>query len=411
MSEPHHEELSRPDWAIACVLGILGLVGAFAAFAEHGLIEREVWFQGDTGRVFADMIWHDANHYRTSVHTLFVMMALPPCYIMRKLFGIEAYDAVRILSVALAFAWTAGLYLLFRLSSAQRTGAILFTLLGAMSSASIFWFTTSETYAWGSLSIVGALVFAALSDRRSFPAAAYVVIMIATASATITNGVVGAAATLANLRWKRTLLAGIAALVVLFALSFLQKAVFPTASLLLSSNGEEATYLMDPKLGGPLRAGSVFLFHSIVMPALRLVDHNGHPMLSVQMSLPGSGSVVAVLAAVVWGALLILGLWAAVTVKTSRNLRLTVGLSLLAQFLLHLVYGDETFLYSLHYMPLLLVLSSFVLQTRLRNVGMALGLVLLPLIASTNIQALSESRKLVAPKAAALSADSKPAQN
>ena len=411
MSESHHEELSRPDWAIACVLGILGLVGAFAAFAEHGLIEREVWFQGDTGRAFADMIWHDANHYRTSVHPLFVMMTLPPCYIMRKLFGIEAYDAVRIVSVTLAFAWTAGLYLLFRLSSVQRTGAVLFALLGAMSSASIFWFTTSETYAWGSLSIVGALVFAALSERRSFPAAAYVVIMIATASVTITNGVVGAVATLANLRWKRTLLAGIAALVVLFALSLLQKAVFPTASLLLSSNSEEATYLMDPKLGGPLRAGSVFLFHSIVMPALRLVDHNGHPMLSVQMSLPGSGSIVAVLAVVIWGALLILGLWAAVTLKTGRNLRLTVCLSLLAQFLLHLVYGDETFLYSLHYMPLLLVLSSFVLQTRLRNVGMALGLVLLPLIASTNIQALSESRKLIAPKAAALSADSTPAQN
>ena len=53
-----------------------------------------------------------------------------------------------------------------------------------------------------------------------------------------------------------------------------------------------------------------------------------------------------------------------------------IGLALLGQLALHSVYGRETFLYSLHFAPLLVVLAGLSVLTRVRPLALVLALIL-----------------------------------
>ncbi|NJR74157.1 MAG: hypothetical protein HC773_11845 [Scytonema sp. CRU_2_7] len=59
-----------------------------------------------------------------------------------------------------------------------------------------------------------------------------------------------------------------------------------------------------------------------------------------------------------WAGLLALGLWALFSLKQHLKLRIVLGLTLLGQLALHSVVYTETFLYSLHFGPLLVVLAA-----------------------------------------------------
>jgi hypothetical protein len=78
-------------------------------------------------------------------------------------------------------------------------------------------------------------------------------------------------------------------------------------------------------------------------------------------------------AVVLWGGLLGLGLWSLLTREEQPRLRLVLGLTLLGQLALHLVYGNETVLYALHFGPLLVVMAALTTLTRLRLLGLALA--------------------------------------
>jgi hypothetical protein len=68
---------------------------------------------------------------------------------------------------------------------------------------------------------------------------------------------------------------------------------------------------------------------------------------------------------------------------------LVAGLA--GQFALHAVYGIETFLYALHFQPLLVLLVAYGTRTRLRPLLLAACLVLVPLMMEVNLSRLDEA--------------------
>ena len=58
--------------------------------------------------------------------------------------------------------------------------------------------------------------------------------------------------------------------------------------------------------------------------------------------------------------------------------RLTLVIILIGQVLLHLIYGSEVFLYSLHFLPLIIIFASLTTLTRYRKVALVLALLLIP---------------------------------
>ena len=92
-----------------------------------------------------------------------------------------------------------------------------------------------------------------------------------------------------------------------------------------------------------------------------------------QASSPGSGSFWGACAVGLWIALLGLGLWGFFSSKKHTKFRIVLGFSLLGQLALHLVYGNETFLYSLHFLPLLIILAAFSVLTSTRLIALILA--------------------------------------
>lgn len=112
----------------------------------------------------------------------------------------------------------------------------------------------------------------------------------------------------------------------------------------------------------------------LIWPAFKHIhlSSNWHGIVT-QTSAPGSATLWGSIPVVLWTALLSLGLWGLFSLRQQLKLRIFVGLVLLGQLALHLLYGDETFLYALHFAPLLVVLAALSTLTRARPLALILA--------------------------------------
>ena len=148
----------------------------------------------------------------------------------------------------------------------------------------------------------------------------------------------GIIATISGNRWKQCLKIFAGAFILFILLATVQKIFFPTAPLkaiFTTGAGEQTDYLYLPSnISLVLKRYSVFLFHSIVMPSVQIINSNwigssGGQVLSIQTSALGSGGWRGKVATVTWGGLLALGFYALFSVKQYPRLRFTLGLTLL----------------------------------------------------------------------------------
>jgi len=336
-----------------------------------------VWFQADLPRVYGNMVTRGSHHYRTKVHPLFSLIAFSLTFVLRRGLGFEPVIAVKIMIAAVASLWISMLFILLRLIGCHRFDAMLFSMLAAISASAIFWFVVPETYSFGSLSILLSLAIVALAQYLRLSPLWYMVVSALTLSFTVTNWMAGILATIVNHPWKRSLQITINAFCLVVVLWGVQKVLFPTAEFFLGDHfigdREEAAYVLTPESGGPLHVVKSFVFHTMVMPTIEVVDkfdRPNWPIMSTQTSVLGSGSLWGVMASILWVILLSLGLWGLFSIREHLRLRLVLALTLLGQLALHTLYGDETFLYALHFGPLLVVLSALSTLTRARLVAL-----------------------------------------
>ena len=376
------------DFLLVIILAIVAGLASYgcAQFISPILFENpswDVWFESDLPRSFANMIVRWSNHYRTSVHPLFSLIAFPPTYILHQL-GLEAVTAVRIVIALVASLWISTLFILLRLIGCRPLDTTLFSLLGIISAAAIFWFAVPETYSFGSLSILIVLVVAAIGEYRRLSPWWYLLVSAGSLSITTTNWMAGLLATFANNRWKQALQIIINAFCLVVGLWFVQYLIFPTSEFFLKIQGEK-NYVFNEGAVSPFNVVQSFISHTMVMPAIEIIDKTARPgfatpgiQMVTQPSLPGSASLWGQIAVVLWTGLLGLGVWGLLSLRQYPKLRLVLSLTILGQLVLHLLYGEETFLYSLHFAPLLVILAAMSTLTRVRL--LALGLVVLLLV-------------------------------
>ena len=375
------------DIFIAVFLAILAGLASYgcAQFISPILFENpswDVWFESDLPRSFANMIVRSSNHYRTSVHPLFSLIAFPPAYILHQL-GLEAITAVRFEIALVASLWISTLFILLRLIGCRQLDAIVFSLLGTISAAAIFWFTVPETYSFGSLSILLALVVVAIGEYRQLSQWWYLLVSAGSLSITTTNWMAGLLATFVNNRWKQAFQITVNAFCLMVGLWFLQYLIFPTSEFFLKIQNEK-NYVFNEGAISPANVIQSFISHTMVMPAIEIIDKTARPgfatpgiQMVTQISSPGSASLWGKVAVVLWTALLGLGIWGLLSLKRYPKLRLVLSLTILGQLVLHLLYGEETFLYSLHFAPLLVILAAMSTLTRVRPLALGLAGLLL----------------------------------
>jgi hypothetical protein len=237
-----------------------------------------------------------------------------------------------------------------------------------------------------------ALILAVSSSRRAVSFASFVAVSAMTLSITVTNWMAGLAVTMVAQPLKRAMQISLAAFLLVVALSGLQKLIFPSAQFFFL-NGEDSHYLYLVK---PFSVTVSFLFHSVVMPAIELAPIVGQTALVTQLSLPGSASLSGQAAVVLWASLLLLGTWSMFACEHAARLRIVVGMTILGQFALHLLYGEETFLYALHFMPLLVVMAAISTLTPARPVTLMIAAILLPCLVINNVAQFHAAKNLYA---------------
>jgi len=359
--------LLKKDALIAILLIMLAAVASYSA-GEHlnteGLRKDNVWFQADIGRVYENMTKRSSNHYRTEVHPLFSLTTAPLVHGLSKL-GITKETAVRMLVAGVAGIWLAAFYLVLRLLRIRVTDALVFTIMISLSAATLFWSTVPETYLFGSLTLLLVLGLVALSEARNFAAVYWAAISALSLSMTVTNWMAGITATLASNSLRKTARITIDGFVVVTVLWAIQKELFPSSEFFLFSL-EERDYVFLKDAGGLTEKATVFFSHSIVMPEVQILKNRwdpSWPFFSVQFSALGSTGPLGLSLSVIWGILLIFGAWTAWLQPAFRKFKIVLALIIGGQLLLHMIYGDETFLYSMHWTPLLVFLSAFGLSS------------------------------------------------
>ncbi|MEW6745640.1 MAG: hypothetical protein AB1486_23055 [Planctomycetota bacterium] len=389
----------------------LGLGAGFVTFLGASRLDPvlydsgafDVWFDADIPRVFEDMIYRMVERSRSTLHPLFTLIVFPPAYVLKKLPGLELVDVVRVVSAGMAGLWIAALFALLRRLGCRCIDAVLFTILAAVSAASVFGLTILETFAFGSFTILVALHFMMASERRPLGDRSFVAVTCLTLTATVTNAMAGLLVTLANRRIRSALQITIYAVLIVVALTYVQGLFFPTVEQPSTQpRGVVTQHVLRPESGGVLHVLQAFCCHSMVMPEIGTTDIHvfrpfrlGWERMTVQLSAPGSASLWGLVAVVLWLALLFFGLGTFLRDRQHPRLRLVLGLLLLGQFALHVFFGYETFLYSLHYIPLLIVLAAWSTLSRARIIGRVLACMLVATASINNVAAFERARTFV----------------
>ena len=380
------------DIAVAVLLFALAAVGSHAGSRLvdlEGTKQLNVWFQADIDRVYQNMTERHSKHYRTKVHPVFSIATHIPVSALAVI-GIDKWEAVRLIGAIAAGLWLSGLFIVMRQLQLARLDSIVFALVAGASAAAMFWTTIPETYVFGSLTIILVMGVTALSDRRNVHPFTWVAVSALSLSMTVTNWMAGILATFRNHPMRQTILISAGAFVVITAIWTVQNAMYRGTQFFLFSP-EEADYVLVEGSGGILEKTTVFLVHSMVMPAINFLDNPSQPLwplLSVQFSTAGSAGSAGLVGAMLWVPLLAFGAWSLWQSEAHAKFRFVILATIGGQLLLHLVYGDETFLYALHWLPLLVLVAAMGTLSRHRRAVLAVATVVVAAAGFNNLKQL-----------------------
>jgi hypothetical protein len=376
---------------LACALG-----GAVYGGATFSMLDRrfftapignDVWFEADMP-IVADTILHRwTDQGRNARHPLFPLAATGAAYGLKAL-GVAEHERLLAIVAASAALWSATVFVLLRLVTPTRLDAGLFCLLAHVSAAAMFSLPTVETTVLGSTTLLAPLVLVAWNVRSRRGDAWYAVASAASLSMTTTGWIAGIMATAVSRRARAALQITVNALAIVVVLWGVEKTLVPPVPFFIEPV-QPSRFLFSDVAGGVVPRVRALLFHGAVMPAVRVrSDVSWGDVMSVQYSPLGTSGAIGILATLLWAALLIAGAWALLRGDVPRRLRLAIAATLAAQFVIAACYGEETFLYGLYVVPLL-VLSAAAATTMKpgRWVRLAAA-VLIALLAINNGRAL-----------------------
>jgi hypothetical protein len=387
--------ISITDVPTACLLGIFFCFVIFqASLAVPAMTLKsryfDTWFEGDMPRVHQNMLYRDSDHTETKVHPIFSLMAYSMTFAVKKSLNTDPITAVRLVDAGLAFVWIAGLFFLLRLAGCSPFDAVIFTILGAVSAASVFWLTVAERYSFASVSILSAFLAMATAEYRRVPGAVYALMNVLTFGITVTNGMAAILATIAQ--YKQSLKHAVLIIALSVGITGLlwgvQTKAFPTAKIMVGDKLDSWNFNWNnDRSGGPAAVLASGFYHALIMPSIKLYRKGGDPketIMVTQGARPGSASGWGACAVILWTILLGIGIWALTTLNEQRNLRAVLGLWLLFQAALYTAYGAETFLYALNFIVALIPIAALGALTPWRKVVVTLALLLIPCVFINN---------------------------
>ena len=399
--------INRIDLLIAAVFALIGIGIAIYGFSltshETGLLEyKNIWFQADIARVTDNMTNRGGDHWRTSVHPITSILFYPIGALLTTL-GLSPTEAARMVMLFFCALNGGMIFLILRQIRLPRAPAIAFAGLFLASAAVIFWSSVVELYPIACTSLLPALFLMAQGNKgkRRW----WIVVSAFTLSITVTNWAAGLIATFVRWKLKPFLMISASVLGIVLALSIVQFFIFKDARIFIDLHGLkwDAVSFSEPvmeKRGmlhekwNPLGNLEVLYVTSVVAPPARIANQGGELIATNQLDGFTRGTYSGLIATIAWLGLLALGIWGAVKNRQAHIFSIGLGLMLLANGLLHSVYGGVTFLYAMHVIPMLTLLAAMSWFSPIRYAGVALALVVVIVGGGNNIAQFQQSAHL-----------------
>jgi hypothetical protein len=355
--------VSIPDVAVAVLFALLA--GVVIWNVQRSMDARffaapagnDVWFEADLPTV-ADTVLHRWSvQSRNARHPLFPLLATGSAYALRAS-GLADRSILALLSALAGAAWVGLFYTIARLMTSRQLDAIVFTLLACSTSSAMFFLVVPETYTLGSATLLVPLALTAVDVEGRMRESWYVAASAVSFSVTSTNWMCGLWAAVARWPWRRALQISINAVFVVGVIWAVQRVIFPTAPFFFGYSNEER-FVLPAASGGPGPIARALFFHTIVMPHIELIpEPKWGTVMSVQHSPIASSGAWGVAATVAWAGLLASTIGGLMASRGNPRVRIVVLGTLAGQVLLHLLYGEETFLYAIHVAPLLVLTTT-----------------------------------------------------
>ena len=383
---------------------VAGAVFALAAlFSYHNALRlpwselatfenMDAWFGADIFRVvMAETDAAHKAHYRNNVHPFFSVVMFPFNALVGWLTGAGGVQSVLISHALMSGALASAIYALARRESDNTLAALLLAALACASAGFIFWTCVPETFALGALTIAVAMVFH--GSKQPYSPVRWILANLTSLSMTITNFSVSVISMFLLLTRRQMVRVLVGTLVLATALALLQKAVFPQSGLFFLGLEQEAGYVQLTRRSVPevllkvLDRGVVFLSAGFMLPGIHtpeVVRASGLPSVLATSLLQGRAPALQWLGLLAWWSLLVMAVRHALRTLRHRRVSAVALIFWLGQFLLHLLYGDETFLYVLHSLPAVMVLMAALFRTRHAHVAWVLVAVTLVISAYGN---------------------------
>ena len=384
---------NRIDLGIAAIIGcaMFSFILTLSYMLPDVLFMRELqatgWFDGDIWRVYETLTNLSANNHRTTLHPLQPLLTFPPVQVLRWA-GMAELDAVLNAGALTAGVWASVFYSIFRGIKLPRLDAIIFTALGATSSASVFWFSIPESYGMGSLSVITVFAMLTITQHKQAPFFYQVLTNAFSFAITSSNWMAGILAALAVNSYRRAIRITAGGLVLVTGLFGFQQIFFPRSLFFMPHIRHELGFILHERAGTFFDKIRSFFAYGMVSPPIPFVENPYNPLwtrLTVQTVPLTSLSPVVLASIILWLGLFAYGWRASTASASNRAFVSALSLFFLFQLAFHLFYGDETFLYSLHIMPLMVLLTSFGALTKYRLPVLAAAGLLVCVVAYNNI--------------------------
>ncbi len=371
-----------PAFLVGCAAFVwIYTLSAKVSPAYFGIGNDNFWFDADVPRYLCQIVDGGANdHWRNKIHPLFSFLVAPIPNILHMA-GIDIIRAMRIQVALVAAVGMSFQYLLMRGIGLRTPAAVLLVGVIATSASVLAWFTLVESYAYTFTAFSIMLYFLVSAAGKPRAIAHWSGIIGLSFAITISNVVVAGLAAWQALGMRRVLWAGSIALATVTVLAVAQRLVFPLSGIffLPSALDGETSFMVGISWERLRELFALVLYGSFLFPDVDVIALGKGTMLSAQSAIFAQ-SVLSLFSMLLLSFLFLLGIAPllcklaqsfnnAVTghIPNQDNILATLAFPVLGSltflFVLHSFYGQETFLYTGSFLPLLGVLLALGLQS------------------------------------------------
>ncbi len=323
-------------------------------------------FDSDTGRVVDDAISLNANHYRSSVHPLFVLFVQPVVFFISSIILSKNLSLI-ILSALVSSTSIYFLYKILDIIKPNKKQNIIICLIYLFSLSNIIFTAGIETYNFATLFLILMWYFYLKQDNKQKSLYFYILLIlfgVLSISFIITNVFIYLIMILLlliskKINIKQIIIIGLITLCLSFGLSIGQRLVFHTTPLLFKIDTHEEIKFINKELNIKNKIKEVVVndyYNSFI-------GNNVHLNINYGNSYNGQNYVIAFNNMSIFNFIIMTAFYIILIFLVARNIKkkklFNIGLllALLFNTILHIFYGNETaFLYSLHFVYLIIIL-------------------------------------------------------